>query len=877
MPISPTLSITPRRPVITTIPAAPLSVSKPVVSGYARVSRIESGENSLENQIIHLEKTIHNFPDYSPGSVYHDSISGTQAHNRPGLQALLKDCREGKCQVVVIKSISRLARNTADLLSIVRELSSIGVTIIFERENIRTDQMSSEFLLTVLASFATSESTSIGANVRLGHRSKFELGTHKVFNPPYGFDVVNGELVINEAEAEIVREIYSRIEAGEGTFRIARDLDARKVPTKRGGKWDPQTVRSITKNPANIGTIVNQKTYRADHKVCVNRGELEMFIEENKSPSLVPTSVFDHVSEIVAARRAHYNTFMLEEDEENALYRLQRTCFSSHIFCNSCGSVLHRGNQYRSGPDIDPVMGKGWTWKCKQHYGMNPTCSMTPIKEADITRAFLNMVNKIVYSQTTDLPLLDIFIEAQLGDEAERNATVLEHLNDELQKIEYERQIAVNLAQRCAIAPHTYREKMNSLQRREGEIRQAQIKLGRGHSVEETRKLKTLLVPTLSTTHSSSGPSASPSIENAITTTFDEVLFAGIVERVVVQSKQFVTFELKCGLRFTEYFAELSDYPGISNRGTSKKASSPEKTETKSETIPFKLPYGYRRAADGIEIVPEEAEKLKVFFHLLSTGEPVSTAGEAAGIPRKGSSLHKIAHRRAYGGTALFPAIVDPSMIAISTHEDRRSAFVPLYSAFEYGIIPEIAEEKTPAECVQMIYGEIRPVAAFEHSVADCPLRRPSAKVTQNVTACLAAPTPVKSVTSTEKRRDQDNDQHEGQHPDADPDIILPVVKTSRKIRVVDLAIEMHNRRLAAQTATAPKPENDSAAPEHESVKPKNDGTGGASKPKIAVTVTTTRPKKEEVVAPNKAETPLPHPKFTVTVSTRTPSPMFHE
>ena len=902
MPIAATLPVAvqqPPRPPITTIPAVPTAVAIPTVAGYARCSRIETGEDSLDNQIIHLTDVINSTPGYRPGTVYHDDgLSGTQAFNRPGLQQLLTDCRAGKIQLVVVKSISRLSRNVEDLVSIVRELSSLGVTCVFEKESLRTDNISSSFLIQVMATVAEYESTSIGSQVALGHRFRFKLGTHKAFNPPYGYDSVDGNLVINPAEAAIVREIYSRVLAGEGGYRIAKDLEARQIPTKRGGRWRQTTVLGIVKNPASYGTIVNQKTYREDHKVHINRGELEMFIQEEKYPGIVEESTFNSAQELLAGRRAHYNTFRIEEDEENAWFRSQRTCFSSHIFCNQCGATLHRANQYKYGPDVDPQMGKGWIWKCSEHAKDNALCSMLPVKEADITRAFLNMVNKLVYSMSTDLPLLDLFIEALLGDEEERNAEVLEKLNDELQKIEYERSTAADLASHAAIAPAAFREIMISLVRREGEIKIAKTKLEWSHSVQETEKVKTLLAPTHS--FSTGEHSAGNHSTTAIATAFDEVLFAGIVERVVVQSRQFITFELKCGLRFTEYFAELDNAAlsgsMLSNAtvpSASKCDREKDEKESSGETAPFRPPYGYKRVDGKIEVEPEQAEKLRVFFKLISEGKQIDAAGLAAGIPRKGSGLYKIAHRKAYDGTSIYPPIIDASLVRIKNTEDRKTPFVPLYSAFEYGMIPAIDQNMNPAECIAVLFRQIRPAAAFQPGVADFPINRSNsqADVPQDLpTVPISAIKPISTASADAHSAVSDahsavaapTDAQTDTDSDAQPvasDILLPITKTNRKMRVVDLAIEMHNHRIStAKADPASDPAAISASSTVFSATSATSSDGEATedsvapepvrvKDKIQVTFTgRTGTKKKDAPAPLP---PAPRRPITVSISSR--------
>lgn len=895
MPIAATLPVAVQqspRP-ITTIPAAPSTALAPTVAGYARCSQLETGEDSLQNQIIHLDEVIHSTPGYRPGVVYHDDgISGTQAFNRPGLQQMLTDCRAGRIQLIIVKSISRLSRNVEDLVSIVRELSSLGVTCVFEKESLRTDNIASSFLIQTMATVAEYESTSIGSNVRIGHRARFKLGTHKVFHAPYGFDAVDGHLVINPAEAAIVREIYSRFLAGEGGVRIAKDLQARGIPTKKGGRWYAGTVLAIIKNPASYGTIVNQKYYREDHKVRINRGELEMFVQDGRYPGIVGEGVFNRAQELMAGRRAHYNTFRIEEDEESAWFRLQRSCFSSHLFCNQCSSTLHRANQYKNGPDVDPQMGKGWTWKCSEHAKDGKLCSMTPVKEVDITRAFLNVVNKLIYSMSTDLPLLDLFIEALLGDEEDRNAEVLERLNDELQKIEYERQTATDLASRSAIAPAAFREKMISLDRREGEIKIAKTKLEWSHAVQETEKVKTLLSSPSAVDHNASDEHRRGQV---VITTFDEVLFAGIVERVVVQSRQFITFELKCGLKFTEYFAELApgccaDGPTLSNAAGASADTAHSKQEQKNsggdETAPFRPPYGYKRVDGKIEVEPEEAEKLRVFFQLLAGGSSIDAAGLAAGIPRKGSGLYKIAHRKAYAGTALYPSIIDASLIRIKNSDNRRVPFVPLYSDFEYGMIPEIDQNLSPAECISVLFREIRPVAAFQPGVADYPRKATTQPVvnelssvpisaikpistTTDVHTAATAPAAAASAaapTADHKGDPVQTDTVEETQPVAH-DILLPVNKISRKRRVVDLAIEMHNRRLSASPAASSATIASSVAPLEEEAK-KSVAPGPVPvKDIIEVTIRgRTGTKKSDMPAPTP---PSPRRAITVSVSAR--------
>ena len=909
MPISPNLpiTITPRptpRPMVTTIPASTTPTVLPVACGYARCSAPD--QDSLPNQITHLEQVIRANPlcRIADTPVYFDDgISGRDAIHRPGLQAMLADCRDGLIQMIYFKSVSRLARNVTDLLSIVRELTAIGVILIFEKENIRTDQMASDFLLSTMAIIAEFESSNIGSSVRWGHVSKFARGTHKVVHAPYGYDKdPAGSLVINPSEAAIVREIFDRICAGEGCGRIAKDLEARHVPTKRGGRWESGTIRSIIKNPAVMGTMVGQRYYIQDSKAHVNRGEKDMYIREEHHAPIITAEQYECVQDILGFRRQKYNTFCFEEDEDNAMYRLQRSCFSSHIFCACCGSTLQRGGQISSGPDLDPVTGKEGVWRCSQRTKDPTICSMTAVREGDLKRAFINLVNKLLYSQTTDLPLLDLYIASQQGDDEDRNAAVLQQLSDELQKIEYERTSVNELSGRNAIAPAAFREKMNSLQRRENEIKQAQVKLQKSHSVREVEKLKKLLSSARASEPFSSsnlsvspgegctvlngqtsridrlaplsGKNGTPSDEqNRYQFSFDEVLFEAIVECVVVHSKQYITFELKCGLRLTEYFADpvlcaenmtlppdslsvytsrlltepriTSPYDPLPTAGSlsdkseiegtfaatehSERAAFPQQEKKQSRsTDPCSLPYGYRWNGEGMAVSPEEAERLRTFFHLLSEGVTVADAGIAAGIPLKLPALRKLASRRAYGGRNKLPPIVASSLINIKTTDNRRAPFVPMYTEFEYGIVPEMGGGLPPAEYINALYQEIRPVEVYQKGVAEFPRKEmsapsmpfaqssPAASATTSTTSALSTPltsiapgtattpTPSASIATEAPATPTPSASIATETlatPAGETASLLPSDKTSGKRRIVDLAIDAHNEK--ARTAAS--------------------------------------------------------------------------
>lgn len=130
---------------------------------------------------------------------------------------MIKDCENGKIELILTKSISRFSRNTTDCLEMVRKLTNLGVSIFFEKENINTGSMESELMLSILSSFAENESVSISENSKWSVQKRFQNGTYIISYPPYGYDNDNGTMVVVPKQAEVVKEIFAACLNGKGT------------------------------------------------------------------------------------------------------------------------------------------------------------------------------------------------------------------------------------------------------------------------------------------------------------------------------------------------------------------------------------------------------------------------------------------------------------------------------------------------------------------------------------------------------------------------------------------------------------------------------------------------------------------------------------
>lgn len=249
--------------IITKIEENKAVIGKKKVAAYCRVSTDQDDQLlSLETQKAHYESWIQGHSDWEYAGLYYDEgLSGTKMDTRPSLLRMMEDCKHGLIDYVVTKSVSRLARNTADFLTIVRTLLDLGIPIYFEKENIDTGSMENELMLSIMSSIAESESVSISENNKWSIQRKFKNGTYKCSYPPYGYDwdKKNGEMVVNPEQAEIVRYIFAQTLAGVGTHDIAKDLMAKGVPTKKGGKWTGHTVNGIIRNEKYTGDCLFQK------------------------------------------------------------------------------------------------------------------------------------------------------------------------------------------------------------------------------------------------------------------------------------------------------------------------------------------------------------------------------------------------------------------------------------------------------------------------------------------------------------------------------------------------------------------------------------------------------------------------------------------
>ena len=328
---------------ITIVSKPPKLERKKRVAAYARVS---SGKDamlhSLSAQVSYYSDLIQNHGEWLYAGVYADEAKTGTKESRAGFQSLIADCRDGKIDMVITKSISRFARNTVTLLQTVREFKALGVDIYFEEQNIHTMSGDGELMMTILASYAQEESRSASENQKWRIKRSFESGI------PWdrtlmGYRMENEHYVIVPGEAEIVRRIYNKYLSGSGYQIIAKRLNEEGVPSRFGGKWNQSAISRVLSNYTYTGNLLLQKTFSENHitkRKMFNTGELPKYLAEESHEAIIDEETFQAVQEEKSRRAVRF----IKKPSPKKTYQ-----FTSLLVCDNCGKNYRR-KVTKSGP-----------------------------------------------------------------------------------------------------------------------------------------------------------------------------------------------------------------------------------------------------------------------------------------------------------------------------------------------------------------------------------------------------------------------------------------------------------------------------------------------------------------------------------------------
>ena len=509
-------------PKVTVIdPAAP-EKAKLRVAAYARVSSDSADQlNSYLAQVDYYTRHIGENPDWELADIYADEgISGLDTRKRDEFNRMLADCYAGKIDRILVKSMSRFARNTRDSLHFMRELMRLGITIRFEKENIDTGKLSSEQTATIYAAFAQMESTGHSSNMRLSVRMRMEKGIFTPSSMPYGYRMNGLEPEIVPEEAQVVRQIFAAALQGQGHTDITKRLNESGIDRGHGReRWHCSMVSYILSNRFYTGDSDWQKTCATDtlpFKQVKNRGQKPRYQVEDDHPGIIDRENFQRVQELIAARKERFYRGSTPSD----------SVYTGHIFCGHCGCACRK------------KVTRGMVhWVCNRRNDSKELCPIPQIPEAVLTAATLRLHNKLALHAAELLqPLLD-----QLRGIRERELRSNQRLSDidkEIANISGQNLVLIRLKSKGCIDSALALSQADGLGRRLRDLRRLHRKVLEAADGDEQ----------IQTTEAMLDYLEGAQWQTEVT----PELFENLVERITVVSAEVVKFRLLNGLELVE-------------------------------------------------------------------------------------------------------------------------------------------------------------------------------------------------------------------------------------------------------------------------------------------------------------------------------------
>lgn len=492
------------------------------VAAYCRVSSDSADQlHSYAAQIRAYTQAINAHDGWDLVDIYADEgLTGTRMDKREDFNRLMADCRKGKIDKIVVKSISRFARNTRDCLATLRELSSLGVTVKFEKENIDTGTLTSELMVSVSASLAQEESISISKNQRMSYQRRMERGEFITCKAPFGYNIVNSkELEIIPEEAHYVKWIFDMYLSGASMEWIAEQMTNTGLLTSDGGhQWYSSTIAYMLTNEKYIGDSLCQKTFANAFPFTkqVNRGERDQYYVEHSHPAIISKDIFEKAQAL------------LQRKGQRIDLQRERTPLSKKMTCGLCGSTLVRR-----------ISKAGYvTWVCRKHDRKAADCPNGRISEDSIHAAFLRMYRKL---RTHDgIVLAPVLRQMEtLSDALHRGNPAMLAVNTAIATASEQSYHLTKLHTAGLLDKAALSAKQAELNAKLAELRRERRKLLCNEDIDEQVDAIRLTIDTIR-----NGPETLSS--------FDEILFTKLVERIVVDTQSTIRFQLYGGFEFQE-------------------------------------------------------------------------------------------------------------------------------------------------------------------------------------------------------------------------------------------------------------------------------------------------------------------------------------
>lgn len=509
------------------IPATAQEAKVLRVAAYCRVSSDSADQlHSYASQIRSYTEMIENHPDWKLVDVYADGgLTGTRMDKREEFNRLIADCRKGLIDKIIVKSISRFARNTKDCLVVLRELKLLDVSVQFEEDHIDTETLTSEMMVSVFGSLAQQESISISQNQQMSYQRRMQSGQFITCSSPYGYRIIQKKyLEIVPEEAEVVRWIFEAYLQGDSMEEIVSKLNAQSIPSPGGSPvWYVHSVHYILLNEKYIGDSLGQKSYTTGFPFQrnINHGEKPKYYASNTHPAIISRDTYERAQRLRSWRDTGGN--------EKKCYPLSRK-----IYCGKCGSVFVR-KQTKQG-----VV----TWCCSRHNERASACPIGRIQETSICTAFVKAYNKL--KRNVEVIIAPALSQMNaLWDAVYKDNPKIGSINLELLKLSEQDHRLSKLRSSGMIDDAIYRAKSVSINQEMERLKKQKNLLRMDNPIDHALETLTNLYDLID-----SGP--------AHLQTFDVVLFHDLMERITVTDHTEIIFWLHGGIQLKEILQEIS-------------------------------------------------------------------------------------------------------------------------------------------------------------------------------------------------------------------------------------------------------------------------------------------------------------------------------
>lgn len=494
------------------------------LAAYCRVSSDSSDQlHSFAAQIKYYSEYCKRHPEYKFVDIYADEgITGTSMEKRDDFRRMLRDCKKGLIDRIIVKSMSRFARNTEEMLTALRALEQMEVSVYFEEQGLDTKSMNSEMFATFPGMVAQQESVSISQNMRWSYKKRMESGEFNCCAPAYGFDLINGKLVINETEAAVIRRIFDLYLQGIGMQTIANILNNEGVRRQYGReKWHHTTVNYVLNNERYKGDALLQKqitTQTLPFKKQRNHGEQPMYYVENSNPAIVSRETYEAVQALIKSRQPS-----CKRKAKN--YPLTRT-----LLCPDCGHTFRR----------QVVNGTAY-WLCAAKATNKTDCVWRRVKEDEVYAAFDLMIRKVQANREYLLGTLIRQLE-ELQYRTTGSQQRIKEIDREIADLMAQNLVLSRLHGKGVLNAADYTAQSDVLENKITELRiERRTKItdsDENEMLEELKMLNDILK------------------EVEIGIDFDAELFEQTVDSITVDSNELLTFHLAGGISLPEKIRE---------------------------------------------------------------------------------------------------------------------------------------------------------------------------------------------------------------------------------------------------------------------------------------------------------------------------------